>query len=570
MPAKRHTIPADDPATAYARAVVAGALPAGKLVMAAAERHLDDLGRQGSADFPFVWRPARGEIFARFCLLLRHYKGRFKGQPFALAPFQLFIAGNIFGWVHKDTGMRRFRTVVVRVPRKNGKTSFAAALALYLLSMDGEAGAEVYFAATKRDQAKLGWSDATKFLKYSPATVRARFVEKQNILEYPSADAKLVPLSGDSDTQDGLNPHAAICDETHQWADRSLWDALEDGMGARDQPLMVDVSTAGTNTASFAYETHKRAEDVLSGTLADDSFFCYIAMADKEDEEDFKNPAVWEKANPGLGTVKSYDYMAQQLKVVEATPSKLTTFFIKQLNVWTNADERWLDPADWRAGNMAGLAEALRGKRCHGALDLGKVSDLSAFCLVFPPEEVHAAIGIRKHAMLAWHWCPAADIPTRSREHRVPYDVWQRNGFIEVMPGNTTDFAMIRSRVAAICPAYQVRDIAFDRMFAGETVQGLQDAGITMVEFGQGFLSMAGPTSEFERLVKAGKFLHEDSPLLAWEAGNVCCEIDAAGNLKPSKKKSREKIDGIVSGVMALGRCMAQEKAAVIPQVWVA
>lgn len=572
MPAKPRKPPAEDPATAYARAVAAGDVPAGKLVRQACERHLSDLGRQGSAEFPYVWEPWRGRNFAAFCLLLRHYKGRFKNQPFALLPFQLFVGGNLFGWVHRDTGLRRFRTAVFRVPRKNGKTAFAAALALFLLSCDGEHGAEVYFAATKREQARLGWSDAAKFLKYSPPAVKARFIEKQNLLEFPSHDGKLVPLSGDSDTQDGLNPHAAICDETHQWPDRSLWDALEDGMGTREQPLMVDISTAGTNTSSFAYETHKRGEDMLAGTKPDDSLFCYIAMADKEDEENFKDPAVWEKANPGLGAVKSFDYMRQQLKVAEATPSKLVTFLIKQLNIWTNAEDRWLDPEEWRNGNTAAgeLRERLKGRKCHGALDLGKVNDLSAFALVFPPDEVEAALSVRKHAVLVWHWCPGDDIATRTREHRVPYEAWEKAGWIERMPGNTTDFAWIRQRVSAICPEFQVQDIAFDRMFAGETVQGLQDAGITMVEFGQGFLSMAGPTSEFERLVKSGGLLHEENPLLAWESGNVCCEVDAAGNIKPSKKRSREKIDGIVSGIMALGRCMAQEKAAPTVSVWVA
>lgn len=570
MSSRKPAPPTIDPATEYAQSVLSGDVAAGKLVRLACERHLRDLERQGTDGFPYFWDPAKGEIFRQFCLLLKHYKGRFKGAPFELSPFQEFVAGSIFGWRHRETRLRRFRTAVIRVPRKNGKTAFAAALALYLLSMDGEPGAEVYFAATRKEQAKLGWSDATKFLKYSHKLVRSRFIEKQNLLEFPSADAKMVPLSGDSETQDGLNPHAAVCDETHQWPDRSLWDALEDGMGAREQPLMVDISTAGTNTSSFAYETHKRAEDILSGTLEDSTFFAYIAMADKEDEENYKDPAIWEKANPGLGTIKSYDYMRQQLKAVEATPSKLTTFLIKQLNIWTNSEERWLDPTDWRAGNSADLKELLKGRQCHGAIDLGKVNDLSAFCLVFPPEEVFAAIGIKKHALLAWHWCPGDDIPRRSREHRVPYDAWERAGWIEKMPGNTTDFSLIRARVQAICPDYQVADLAFDRMFAGETVQGLQEAGVTMVEFGQGFVSMAGPTAEFERLVKAGQLLHEDSPLLSWEAGNVCCEVDAAGNIKPSKKRSREKIDGIVAGIMALGRCMAQEKAAPVPMVWFA
>ena len=571
MPAKRHTAPAEDPATAYARSVLSGETPAGKLVKLACQRHLNDLGRQGSDAFPFVWEPLKGAIFAQFCSLLRHYKGRFKNQPFELAPFQLFIGGLLFGWVHKDTGLRRFRTAVIRVPRKNGKTAFAAALALFLLSMDGEAGAEVYFAATKRDQAKLGWSDACRFLKYCPRSMKARFVERQNILEFPSADGKLVPLSGDSDTQDGLNPHAAICDEVHQWTDRSLWDALEDGMGAREQPVMVDISTAGTDTSTFAYETHKRGEDILDGTLIDESFLVYIAMADPEDLADYANPAVWEKANPALGTVKSYDYMAQQIKVVEATPSKLTTFLTKQLNIWANADERWLDPNDWIAGNHAGLAEKLLGRKCHGALDLAKVSDLSAFALVFRPDEVFQATGIKgKYALLAWAWCPGDDITKRSREHRVPYDAWERSGWITKTPGNVTDFGILRAGVEALCQKYQVTDIAFDRWGSQETVQHMQEAGLAVFAFGQGFKDMSPPTSEMERLVKGGNLLHEDNPLLAWCAGNVTCEIDPTGAIKPNKKKSREKIDPIVSAVMALGRTLAVDAVVAAPTVWVA
>jgi len=456
------------------------------------------------------------------------------------------------------------------VPRKNGKTTLSAGVALFMLAMDGEPGAQVFAAATKKDQARLVFRDAVTMLRYAHPKVRNRFVEQKSILEFPSTDSRFEPLAADSDKLDGLNPHAAICDETHAWPNRELWDVLQSGMGARRQPLMLDISTAGNNTSSFAYETHKRAEDVLGGILPDESFFAFIAMADPEDLTDWDNPEVWAKANPGYLTIKPKHYFETEAAKVRATPSALTDFLTKQLNIWANSAERWLDPQDWKAGGRDGLREALKGRKCHGALDLGKVNDLSAFALVFRPEEVEAAIGIKKHAVLVWHFCPGDDILIRSREHRVPYDAWERAGFIEKMPGNTTDFAFIRHRITELCPAYQVQDIAFDRMFAGETVQGLQDAGITMVEFGQGFLSMAGPTSEFERLVKSGGLLHEENPLLAWEAGNVCCEVDAAGNIKPSKKKSREKIDGIVSGIMALGRCMAQEKAAPTVSVWVA
>lgn len=566
VPAKRQS----DPATAYAHGVLAGTYPAGKMVHQACRRHLADLRRQDTPDFPFVWQPERGEIFSDFCLFLRHYKGHFQNQPFRLESFQSFITFSIFGWVHRETSLRRFRTVVIRLPRKNGKTGLAAALALYLLSMDGEAGAEVYFAATKREQAKLGWSDATTFLRYSPPSVRKRFIETQNKLSFPSTNSKMVPLSGDSKTQDGLNPHAAICDETHQWPNGELWDALIQGFGARMQPLIVDISTAGADTNSFAYSTHKRAEDVLQGTLADDMFFAYIASADKEDEADYKNPMVWEKANPGLGSIKSYASIQQEVKDVEATPSKLTAFLIKQLNLWVNASERWLDPADWKAGNLKDLAKLLHGRRCHGALDLAKVNDLSSFALVFPPEEVEKAIGVRKYAFLAWHWCPADDIPSRTRSHRVPYELWTRAKWITATPGNTTDFVALRSGIERACQDYEVVDVAFDRWGSLETVQQLEASGMHIVEFGQGYRTMGAPTSEFERLVKGGELLHEDNPLLAWEAGNVTCEMDPTGAIKPSKKRSREKIDGIVAGIMGLGRCMALEEKACAPGVWVA
>ncbi len=549
--------------------MISGEVAAGKLVKLACERHLRDLERQGTKGFPYHWEPSRGRSLDAFCGLLRQYTGEWAGQPLTLAPFQQFVAYSIFAWVDSG-GLRRFKTAVMRVPRKNGKTTFSAGVALYLLSLDGEPGAQIFAAATKRDQARLVFRDACKMLRKAHPKVRSRFVEKVSLLEFPSTDSRFEPLSADSDKLDGLNPHAAICDETHAWPSRDLWDVLQSGMGARRQPLMLDISTAGNNTTSFAYETHKRAEDVLQGTKPDDAFFAYIAMADPEDLTDWENPLVWEKANPGYLTIKPKHYFETEAAKVRATPSALTDFLTKQLNIWANAAERWLDPNDWQAGNCPGLAKALEGKKCHGALDLGKVNDLSAFALVFPPAEVDSAIGVRKYAVLVWHWCPGDDIQTRSREHRVPYDAWERGKFIEKMPGNTTDFALIRQRVTDICPKYQVQDIAFDRMFAGETVQGLQDAGIVMVEFGQGFLSMAGPTSEFERLVLSGDLLHEDNPLLAWEAGNVCCEVDAAGNIKPSKKKSREKIDGIVSGIMALGRNMAHEEVKVVPSVWVA
>ncbi len=293
-------------------------------------------------------------------------------------------------------------------------------------------------------------------------------------------------------------------------------------------------------------------------------------MADPEDLTDWENPKVWEKANPGYLTIKPKHYFETEAAKVRATPSALTDFLTKQLNIWANAAERWLDPNDWKAGNHPNLAELLKGRKCHGALDLAKVSDLSAFALFFRPDEVFKAIGIRKHAFLAWHWCPGDDIRGRTKEHRVPYDVWARDGWIFPTDGNTTDFIALRNGIQKICSGYEVTDVAFDRWGSHETVQHLQEDGMKVVEFGQGDKSMGAPTSEFERLVKGGWLIHEDNPLLSWEAGNVTVALNPTGGIKPNKQKSREKIDGIVAGIMALGRTMAYEEAAVVPSVWVA
>ena len=570
MPAKRHTAPAEDPATAYARSVLSGETPAGKLVKLACQRHLNDLDRQGTAGFQYLWQPDRGANLDAFCLLLRQYTGEWAGQPLSLAPFQQFVAYSIFSWVYADSGMRRFKTAVMRVPRKNGKTCFAAAIALYLLALDDEPGAQIFAAATKRDQARLVFRDSCTMLRKAHPKVRARFVEKVSVLEFPSTNSRFEPLAADSDKLDGLNPHAAICDETHAWASRDLWDVLQSGMGARRQPLMLDISTAGNNTHSFAYETHKRAEDVLNGTLHDEAFFAYVAMADPEDIDHWDDPAVWQKANPGYLTIKPKHYFETEVSKVRATPSALPDFLTKQLNIWANVAERWLDPDDWKKGGCEDLAEKLKGRKCHGALDLAKVSDLSAFALVFRPDEVFKAIGIRKHALLVWHWCPGDDIATRTREHRVPYESWKKAGWINATAGNTTDFVALRHGIQNICAGYEVTDVAFDRWGSLETVQHLQEDGMQVFEFGQGYKSMGAPTSEFERLVKGGNLLHDGSPLLAWEAGNVACEMDPSGSIKPNKKRSREKIDGIVAAVMALGRAMAQEEVVAAPTVWVA
>ena len=552
----------DDAGTAWARDVVAGRVPSGRLMRGACQRHLADLEK--GDDFLFRYDPGPGEKFRKFCLTLRHYKGEFAGKPVELVPAQLFIFGCVLGWLRKSDGLRRFRVAYVEVPRKNGKSAILSCLSLYMLSLDGEPGAECYTLATKKDQAKIVFGDAVKMIP--PAMREKWFRERYNQLHFERASSKLEPLSADSKKLDGLNPHFACADEIHEWPDRALWDVIEDGMGARRQPLLVGITTAGYDRQSFCYTLRKTAvslaEDGGAGNFKVDSFFGFIAGADPEDAKDWRNPRVWAKANPLLGVSKRLDYMLQQIERGEAEPSKINTILNKQLNLWTEAEARWISADDWRRGGVEGLREMLKGRPCWGGLDVARVHDLSAFALVFPPDA--PAQGLRlatpadaladKWKLLVWHWCPEEGIFQREKRDRVPYGQWRDEGWLESTPGNVTDFAHLQAGIQKICAEYQVQDIGFDRFFASETVQALQVEGLSMVEFGQGFLSMASPTAELERMLIGGELIHDASPLMEWQAANVVTEMDPAGNLKPSKRKSRERIDGIVASIMALGR----------------
>jgi len=443
-------------------------------------------------------------------------------------------------------------------------SAILSCLSLYMLSLDGEPGAECYTLATKKDQAKIVFGDAVKMI---PPVMREKwFRERYNQLHFERSSSKLEPLSADSKKLDGLNPHFACADEIHEWPDRDLWDVIEDGMGARRQPLLVGITTAGHNQQSFCYTLRKTAvslaEDGGAGSFKVDSFFGFIASADPEDAKDWRNPRVWAKANPLLGVSKRLDYMIQQIERCEAEPSKINTVLNKQLNLWTEAETRWISAEDWRRGGVEGLRELLKGRQCWGGLDVARVHDLSAFALVFPPDAPPSGLRIAtpadaladKWKLLVWHWCPEEGILKREKRDRVPYAQWRDEGWLESTPGNVTDFAHLQAGIQRICADYQVQDIGFDRFFASETVQNLQGDGLSMVEFGQGFLSMASPTAELERMLMGGELIHEASPLMEWQAANVVTEMDPAGNLKPSKRKSRERIDGIVASIMALGR----------------
>ena len=370
----------DDPVTAYARAVAEGQILTNRLVRLACERHLDDLSSATARGLRFDTAAARHAI--DFFGFLRHSKGEWAGQTFALAPWQAFVVGCLFGWQRSD-GLRRFRTAYCAVPRKNGKSTLSAGIGLYLLVADGEQGAEIYSAATTRDQARIVFDEAKRMVGSSPALKRRVGILINN-LHVAATASRFMPLSSDSSTMDGLNVHGAIIDELHAHRTRHVVDVLETATGARRQPLLFEITTAGYDRHSICYEHQDYSIKVLEGTVPDDSWFAFIAAADEGD--DWTDPEVWRKANPNFGLSVKEDDLARKAEKAIALPGAQNAFRRMHLNEWTEQAERWIDLAAWDACDGPVALELLRGRPCFGGLDLSTTTDVTALAWVFPPD----------------------------------------------------------------------------------------------------------------------------------------------------------------------------------------
>jgi len=536
----------NDPVSVYAHSVVEGAVPACELVWRACERHLRLLRAAPAKGYRYD--PVTVNKALRFFSLLRHVKGEWAGARFNLSPWQQFVLGYILGWRRND-GTRLVRTAYVEVPRKNGKTTLAAGLALYLLLADGEPGAEIYVAATKRDQAKLTFDPAKEMARRSPAIKKRVGIYTNNIHVLETA-SKFEPLGADKDTMDGLNPHGLIIDELHAHKDRGIWDVLTSATGARRQPLTFVITTAGLGgTPTVCRQEHDYSERVLSGVLEDDSRFAFIATIDEGD--DWTDPASWRKANPNYGISIKPEFLQQECEKALANPAEQNKFRRYYLNEWVQQETRFLDLRAWDASAGLVRPEKLEGLVCYGGLDLANRIDLAAFVLLFPPQK-----GDENWYVLPYFWVPEAAPVERSRRDRVPYDAWVRQGFIRTTPGEVIDYAAIRQDILSLSRRYRFYRIGYDPWNAFEFMQHLQAEGFEAIEVRPGFKTMTEPTKELARLVLERKLKHGGHPVLRWMADNLVVKSDPAGNLKPDKEKSREKIDGIVALVTALALAM--------------
>lgn len=502
----------------------------------AGDCHFDEAAAQHALDF-----------FEHCC---HHVKGELAGKRLKLQPWQRDIVRAIFGWKRPD-GTRRYREVFIYVPRKNGKTTFCAAIALYMLCMDGEPGAEVYSAAAEKEQAAIVYDIAKGMVLIEPELrKRLKPFKTFKSIVHEASGSSYKALSADADTKHGFNAHCCVIDELHVHKNRDLVDVLETSTGSRRQPLMIIITTADFDRVSICNEKHDYATKVRDGIYKDPYFLPVIYEASKD--EDWRDPKTWAKANPNLGVSVELEYLERECQRAIDSPANEFKFKRLHLNMKTSTDVRWIDMGAWdQCAEVKFEERDLAGEVCFGGLDLATTVDIAACVLVFPKKDEPGFWVVPRF------WIPADNAVIRERRDKVPYLTWEKSGLLTLTPGTVIDYSIIRKDLNTLARLFHVVEIAFDPWNSAHIVQELTSDGFDMIEFGQNFGHMSPPCKELEKQVLGGTLSHGGNEVLRWMASNAYADLDGAGNMKPSKKKSREKIDGIVALAMALGRAIA-------------
>jgi len=481
---------------------------------------------------------------------LCHTKGTWAGKPFELIDWQEQIIRDLFG-VLKPNGYRQFNTAYIEIPKKQGKSELAAAVALLLLCGDGEERAEVYGCAADRNQAKIVFDVAVDMVRFCPAlSKRVKILESQKKITYLPTNSSYQVLSADVANKHGFNTHGVIFDELHTQPNRKLFDVMLQGSGdARMQPLYFLITTAGNDTNSICYEVHQKAIDIAEGRKVDPTFYSVIYGA--AEDEDWTDPKVWKKANPSLGITVGIDKVKAACESAQQNPGEENAFRQLRLNQWVKQSVRWMPMDKWDACAFPVSEDDLEGRICYGGLDLSSTTDITAFVLVFPPLDEED-----KYYILPYFWIPEETIDLRVRRDHVPYDLWERQGTLMTTEGNVVHYGYIEKFIEQLGERFNIREIAFDRWGAVQMVQNLEGMGFTVVPFGQGFKDMSPPTKELMKLVLEEKIAHGGHPVLRWMMDNIYIRTDPAGNIKADKEKSTEKIDGAIATIMGLDRAI--------------
>jgi phage terminase large subunit-like protein len=543
---------------AYLKSVTAKNSNVGLYIKQAVARQLADLEREKTKEFPYYFDKQEAARWLGFISILRHTSGEWKGQFFQIQDFQAFRWAVLFGWQRKDGKGRRFRRAYIEVARKQGKTEEAAAIAIGGLLIDGEETAQIFSAATTRQQAKIVYGAAKimarELKKDSPAIEGMVRLLAHRILN-TATDSFFEALSSDAWTLDGLSPHFSIIDEYHAHPTSDVLKVLETGAGARRSPLFYIITTAGFDIESPCFNLRRSAIDILSGSKQDETFFTAIYTLDEGD--DWNNEKTWIKSNPQIGITPTWDFMrSEYVKAVNEGGQSEVEFKTKNLNIWTTSAKTWIADEAWMSCPNEIDVDQLYGRKCYGGLDFAAVSDFTAASLVFPPDDTENG----EFIILPFFWIPEETLKIRSRDYP-DMKRWVKDGFINVTPGNVTDYDYLIAEMHKIRETYTMLSMGYDPHNAWQTVAKLQDDGFPMAVYRQGYATMSPPTKEFERFVKQKRINHGNNPVLRWMMTNVNPKYDRAENITLHKMTKHQKIDGVIATVIAFGEMLSNPTA---------
>ncbi|MDD2742335.1 MAG: terminase large subunit [Rhodocyclaceae bacterium] len=538
-----------DHAHDYMRAVLTGEVSACKWTILAVQRQVDDLAREASDEWPWVFDPARAIRPCEFIELLPHIKGKWARDRrlIELGPWQSFILTTIFGWVHRDTGLRRFRDVYLEIPRKNAKSTLSSGVALYMLTADGEPGAEVYSAATTKDQARIVFDDAKQMAERSPdmRTYLGLAILQHSITVAHTASS-FKPLASEGSTLDGLNVHFSVLDELHAHKTRSVYDVIDTARGAREQSLLWCITTAGTDMSGICYERRSYTTKVLEGVIYDHSAFGIIYSIDDGD-----NPFIetsWAKANPNWLVSVLRDDMEAASRTAENSESSRNNFFTKRLNVWVNGESAWMDMVSWSKCAVPSMSPSdYAGEKCWMGLDLAQKKDFASLCLVFQRGD-------------EWHVCTRLYLNELAVQEsgNAHLSGWARAGHVIVTDGDITDFDVLAEDMRSYCKKFDVQEIAFDPALSMYFAGKLIEEGLPLVEITQRSLFFTPPLIQVENLVLEKKLKFDGNPVMTWMVSNLVVKVSKFNELRsPTKERPENKIDGPMAMLMALGRALS-------------
>lgn len=535
---------------------------------------------------------------------LTHTKAPFAGKPFDLEDWQaLMIVVPVFGWKHVKTGFRRFRKVYVEIPKKNGKSKLAGGIGLYMTFCDGEAGAEIICAAADREQATIVFDDAKAMVEDCPDLFDRALVFRRSIV-YPETRSSFKVVSADVKSKHGPNISCLIFDELHVQTDRDLFETLEKGIAARDQPLVLMLTTAGTDQESICYEQHEYAESVKKYG-GDDSFLPVVFSIDPK-RDDWASIETAKKVNPNFGLTVKAEYFEAEIRSALKEPRKVNSYKRLHLNIWTQQNRLWIPIEKWDACKKDFALEDLIGVQCAGGIDLSSKIDLSAFILAFKhyddpdekPVEVEldptadAAEEIKEFleallpapndptkklfkinfrvTLVPFFWMPEESMTERKKSDRFGYDIMKDQGLVEVTEGNIIDYDAIYNKIQSLAPMYKLKaaEIGYDPWNATQLSTQLSKDGFKLIEIPQTFRHLSEPSKVFEALVNSGRIRHSGHPVLRWNVENVSVKEDPAGNIRPIKSSKMKRIDGVIASVNAISRLLVLKKQSKVVALW--